>query len=178
MKSLDLGCGPRSKKEGSIGLDKRPAPHVDVVHDLNSYPYPFRDNEFDCIEMSHIIEHVEKPLLLLNEVHRITKHGGTVHIITPHYSAQNSYGDFEHLHHFGYITFRTLQTTGLFRISKLKLQFPRVYRMIGVGVFANLLPQKWERYLSFVLPAVHVEVFLEVIKPRGEPDLLMKKYMY
>jgi len=34
-KSLDLGCGPHRKLPGSIGLDKRPAPHADVVHGLN-----------------------------------------------------------------------------------------------------------------------------------------------
>jgi len=35
MKILDLGGGSKTKKPGSIGFDKRPAPHVDVVHDLN-----------------------------------------------------------------------------------------------------------------------------------------------
>ncbi len=40
MKSLDLGCGPRGKLAGSVGLDMRPAPHVDVVHDLNDTRCP------------------------------------------------------------------------------------------------------------------------------------------
>jgi len=43
LQILDLGCGPKTKKEGSIGLDKRPAPHVDIVHNLNEYPYEIAD---------------------------------------------------------------------------------------------------------------------------------------
>ena len=68
MNILNPGCSPRSRKEGSVGLDKRPAPHVDVVHDLNDYPYPFPDSEFDWIEMSHIIEHVDRPMQLMEDV--------------------------------------------------------------------------------------------------------------
>jgi hypothetical protein len=40
-KILDLGCGLKTKIPGSIGVDKRPAPHVDIIHDLNTIPYPF-----------------------------------------------------------------------------------------------------------------------------------------
>ncbi|MCD6116381.1 methyltransferase domain-containing protein [bacterium] len=82
MKKLDLGCGPHTKLEGSVGLDIRPAPHVDVIHDLNVYPYPFEDNEFDYVNMSHIIEHMKEPLRTMNEVYRICKNGATVRIIT------------------------------------------------------------------------------------------------
>lgn len=142
-KSLDLGCGPHGKKEGSIGLDMRPAPHVDVVHNLDVYPYPFADDEFDYIEMSHVIEHVQRPLHLMNEVHRIAKNGATVRIITPHYTSQLSYGDLEHFHHLGYISFLTLQNTGLFRIKKHKLHFTDIYRALGIGVLANLFPRRW-----------------------------------
>ena len=178
MKILDLGCGPHAKKEGSIGLDKRPAPHVDVVHDLNIYPYPFQENEFDWIEMSHIIEHVEKPLHLMNEVHRISKPNATIRIITPHYTSQLSYGDFEHFHHFGYITFLTLQNTGLFSILKHKLYFTDLYRVIGIALLANWLPRRWEKYLGFIFPALYVEVFLTVLKDKGGNNVLTTKYMY
>jgi len=178
MKILDLGCGPKTKKPGSIGLDKRSAPHVDVVHDLNVYPYPFPDNEFDWIEMSHIIEHLDRPLQLMNEVHRIAKNGTTIRIITPHYSSQLSYGDLEHFHHFGYITFLTLQNTGLFKIKKHKLWFTDLYKVLGISMLANWFPRRWEKYLAFIFPAFYVEVFLEAIKTADKANLLVEQYMY
>ncbi len=144
MKILDLGCGLKTKKPGSIGVDKRPAPHVDVVHDLNKFPYPFPDNEFDYVEMSHILEHLEYPLEALNEVHRITKHGGIIRIITPHFSSYLSYGDLEHRYHFGYITFKNLESTKLFKIEKYKLWFTDIYRITGISLLANKFPRRWE----------------------------------
>ena len=178
MKILDLGCGPHSKKEGAIGLDIRSAPHVDVVHDLNQCPYPFPDDQFHWIEMSHIIEHLEKPLQLMNEVHRISKEGAQIRIITPHYTSHLSYGDLEHFHHFGYITFLTLQNTGLFVIKKHKLHFTDFYKVLGVSLWANWFPRKWEKYGSFVLPAMYIEVILEVIKKGATKNTLMDRYMY
>ena len=177
QKILDLGCGPNQKKPGSIGLDKRPAPHVDVVHDLNAYPYPFSNDEFDYIEMSHIIEHVDRPLLLMNEVHRIAKDGATVRIITPHYSSQLSYGDLEHYHHLGWITFSTLQNTGLFKIARHKLWFTDVYKVLGISLVANWFPRRWEKYFAFIFPALYIEVFLTVMKKDGGRNLI-KEYMY
>ena len=165
MKKLDLGCGPRGKLAGSVGLDLRPAPHVDVIHDLDRYPYPFPDDEFDHVEMSHIIEHVQRPLSLMAEVHRIARNGASVRVITPHYSSQLSYGDLEHFHHLGYITFLTLQNTGLFRIRRHKLWFTDLFRFCGLAWLANRMPRRWEKYHCWLVPAMYVEVQLEVVKP-------------
>ena len=176
MKILDLGCGIHSKKEGSIGIDKRKAPHVDVVHDLNVFPYPFGDNEFDYIEMSHVIEHFEKPLLVMNEVHRIAKHGAVVRIITPHYSSQLSYGDLEHFHHFGWISFALLTNTNLFKIKKHKLWFTDLYKVFGISLLANLFPRRWEKYFAFIFPALYIEFFLEIVKTSDEG--LLEKSIY
>jgi SAM-dependent methyltransferase len=178
MRILDVGCGPRSKIEGSIGLDVRPAPHVDVVHNLNTYPYPFPDDAFDRIEASHIIEHVESPLNFMNELHRIGTEGSIIRIITPHYSSQLSYGDLEHRYHFGYITFRCLQNTGLFTIEKHKLHFTDFYRATGVSLLANAFPRRWEKYMAWTFPALFVEVLLRVNKSGCSKDRLMEKYMY
>lgn len=179
MKVLDLGCGPKRKTEGSVGLDMRPAPHVDVVHDLNVFPYPFADDEFDAVVMSHIIEHVDRPLRVMAEVHRITRAGGSVHIITPHYSSQLSYGDMEHFHHMGYITFSTLEKTGLFAIEKHKLWFTDIYRWCGLAWLANKLPRRWEKYHAFIMPAFYVEVWLRIVKPDGRDSAsLVAEYMY
>ncbi|HDQ26484.1 MAG TPA: class I SAM-dependent methyltransferase [bacterium] len=177
MKILDVGCGLKTKKEGAIGLDIRKSPNVDVVHDLDLFPYPFNDNEFDYIEMSHIIEHVRKPLDVMNEIYRISKEGAQIRVITPHYTSQLSYGDMEHFHRFGYITFKTLQDSGCFRIKKHKLHFIDFYKVFGISLLANLFLRRWEKYLSFIFPAMYIEVFLEVIN-KGEGGDLKGRYVY
>jgi len=178
MKKLDLGCGPRNKQEGSSGLDIRPAPHVDVVHDLNIYPYPFEDNEFDHIEMSHVIEHMKRPLNTMSEAHRIAKPGATIRVITPHYTSQLSYGDMEHFHRFGFITFLSLKNTSMFKIKKHKIHFTDLYKVLGISLLANLGPRRWEKYFSFIFPALYVEVILEVVKSEDIKKRLVENYIY
>lgn len=161
---LDLGCGPHGKLEGAIGVDKRPAPHVDVVHDLNDFPYPFDENRFEHIEMSHILEHVAHPAQMMEEVHRIARSNATVRIVTPHYTSQLSYGDLTHYHHFGYVTFTHLCNGGKFRLERSKLIFTDFYRVTGVSLLANRFPRRWEKYLGFIFPAMYVDVTLRVVK--------------
>lgn len=161
---LDLGCGPYRKLDGSIGVDIRPAPHVDIIHDLNDYPYPFDENRFDHIEMSHILEHLHQPARAMDEVHRIARPGATVRVVTPHYTSQLSYGDLTHYHHFGHVTFTTLCNGGKFRLERSRLIFTDFYRVVGISLLANLFPRRWEKYLAFIFPALYVEVVLRVVK--------------
>jgi len=164
MKVLDLGCGPTRKKEGAVGVDIAPAPTVDVVHDLNVFPYPFGDDEFDWIEMSNILEHLDRPMRVMDEVWRIAGRGATVRISTPHYTSWYSYADLTHVQHFGYVTFTWLAERRKFKIKRKKLYFRDIYKVLGVSLLANLFPRQWERYLCFIFPANFVEVFLEVVK--------------
>jgi SAM-dependent methyltransferase len=85
LKKLNLGCG-ESKKEGYINLDFHSHVSPDVEHDLNVFPYPFADNSFELIEAFHILEHLDKPFLVMQELHRILKPGGILHIKVPHFS--------------------------------------------------------------------------------------------
>ena len=178
MKSLDLGCGPHCKKEGSVGVDLRPAPHVDVVHDLNVFPYPFPDNEFDWIEMHFILEHLDRPLAVMNEVHRIAKDGATVRIAVAHYTSYYSYGDMEHTHHFGFMAFLALTGTGLFTMAWKKLHFSDIYKLFGISILANLMPKKWERYLCFIFPALFIEVHMKVVKSSDQKNALLEGGIY
>ena len=82
-KSLVVGCG-QNKYPGAIGLDANRASHADVIHDLGDFPYPFADDEFEEIICRHVIEHVPDVLRFVNELHRITKPGGKIKIVTPH----------------------------------------------------------------------------------------------
>lgn len=85
MKKLNLGCG-ETKKEGYVNVDWQSLTNPDVIHDLNSLPYPFGDNSFDLIEAFHILEHLDKPFVTMREIHRILKHGGKAIIKVPHFS--------------------------------------------------------------------------------------------
>lgn len=165
---LDLGCGPFGKIDGSIGLDILNAPHVDVVHDLDVYPYPFDDDTFDQIEMSHIIEHILQPSKAMDEIHRMSRPDALVRIVTPHYTSQLSYGDLTHYHHFGHVTFTHLCNSGKFRLERSHIVFTDFYRVIGVSCLANWFPRRWEKYASFVLPGMYVEADLRVVKEKGE----------
>ncbi|MCB9468880.1 MAG: methyltransferase domain-containing protein [Candidatus Obscuribacterales bacterium] len=85
MKRLNLGCGI-DYKEGFVNLDFHSHLDIDVQHNLNQFPYPFDDSEFDFIEASHIIEHLDKPFEVMAELHRILKPNGLLHIKVPHFS--------------------------------------------------------------------------------------------
>lgn len=83
--NLDIGCGA-NKQANFVGLDKRPLPGVDIVHDLEVFPYPIPDGVCNTIVGSHIIEHI-KPWLtidLMNEIWRILRVGGKVAFAFPY----------------------------------------------------------------------------------------------
>lgn len=80
---LNLGCGPRDK-DGYINLDIADLPGVDVVHNLEVIPYPFKKETFEYIEAEDVLEHVENFVGILDELWRILKVGGTLWVRGPH----------------------------------------------------------------------------------------------
>jgi predicted SAM-dependent methyltransferase len=58
MTKLNFGCGEEIM-EGFVNMDILKLEGVDVAHDFNKFPYPFKDNEFDEIYTSHVLEHLE-----------------------------------------------------------------------------------------------------------------------
>jgi SAM-dependent methyltransferase len=55
--TLDVGCG-ENKLEGAIGMDVRPMSGVDVVHNLEKYPWPIPDEVCSLVHASHVLEHI------------------------------------------------------------------------------------------------------------------------
>lgn len=93
---LDLACG-QSKQEGFFGIDIVDVPGVDLVWDLEKYPWPFEDNSVDEVHMQHFIEHVKDLILLMNELHRIMKPLAKATIITPYYTSIRATQDPTHV---------------------------------------------------------------------------------
>ncbi len=94
-KKLNLGCG-EDKKEGFVNLDWNKLVEPDAVHDLNKVPYPFPDNEFALVNASHILEHLEKPFVIMKELHRLLKSGGKLIVKVPHFSRGFTHAEHEH----------------------------------------------------------------------------------
>lgn len=95
---LNLGSGT-DYKEGFINVDYQGK--LDVKHNLDKYPFPFKANSVDFILASHILEHVDEPFKFLKESQRILKPGGRMEIRVPHCEATGgAFGTFAHKHHF------------------------------------------------------------------------------
>src|SRR3989344_5371977 len=99
LRTLDVGCSGR-KLPGALGMDMVESPGVDVVHNIESVPWPFENNSFDLVFMNHSLEHVANVLGALGEVHRILKKDGRFVVQVPHFRATDAYVDPTHRHFF------------------------------------------------------------------------------
>lgn len=104
---LDMGCGPK-KTPGAIGVDRSLFQGVDVVWDLDKFPYPFEDASADRVIFRHSLEHVEDALGAVREAARILKPGGRLEVHTPHFTSMNAYSDLTHKHYFSFHAFKGL----------------------------------------------------------------------
>ena len=85
MKKLNLGCG-EFKKEGYVNLDISETCYPDIVHNLETFPYPFDNDDFELIELNHLLEHLSEPFKVMSELHRLLKPEGLLVIRVPHFS--------------------------------------------------------------------------------------------
>ena len=70
LKKLNIGCGKDYKdpKLGWVNLDFNSDYKTDIRHNLNKFPYPFKDKEIDHIYCSHILEHVSDLFKTMKEL--------------------------------------------------------------------------------------------------------------
>lgn len=102
FKKLDLGCG-QNKQEGFIGVDI--AGNPDIIHDLDTYPWPFEDNSIDEIFCSHYIEHSKDIIKFIDECYRILKPECKIMITAPYYSSVRAIQDPTHVNHISEMSF-------------------------------------------------------------------------
>lgn len=94
---LNLGCGD-TKMLGAVNVDSIKLPNVDMVFDLERFPYPFKENSVDEVHMYFVLEHLFDHMGVIKELHRILKKGGMLYIRVPHGSS--CYGAWGELTHF------------------------------------------------------------------------------
>jgi predicted SAM-dependent methyltransferase len=93
---LDIACG-QNKREGFTGVDIAPGEGVDIVHNLDEYPWPFKANSVTEVNISHYVEHVADLISFMNELWRIMKPGAQCSIVAPYYSSMRAWQDPTHV---------------------------------------------------------------------------------
>ena len=158
-KVLDIGCG-NNKIKGAVGLDISKDTQADIVWDLNRYPYPIETDGIDKIYAKHVIEHVDDPIKFLNEIHRITKPGGSCFIETPHFSCYVAYSEPQHKRYFSYFMIDEILKKVPFKIAKREVTFYKSFRFWGIKYLANKYPRSYERFWTYIFPAENVKIWL------------------
>ena len=177
MKRLNLGCGT-DIKEGCINVDKVQLDGVDVVWDLDKYPYPFiKDNSIDRIFAFHILEHVKDYEKTMEELNRIMKVGGGLYIRVPHFSAPIANSEF-HRRFFCFTNSFTHErllknaTDGsLIDYFGFKLKYKKLRFEKGI-MFWNYLV---EPLVGLITPQVYEATFLKSLFPAREIYAMLVK---
>lgn len=174
---LDLGCGT-SKRPGAVGVDIGPFPGVDVVHDLNRYPYPFDEDSADDISLDNVLEHLVDVVATMEELHRLGRDGCRVRIDVPYFRSRWAAGDPTHLHAFTPESFayfdpahpfssRYGYSSARFAVESVVYneRFPRRGPKAIVAKYANRNVDRYESYLAPIIPLDELTFVLRVVKP-------------
>jgi len=187
IKGLNLGCEKEYRESNDsinwINLDFDKRYKADVRYDLRKFPWKFKDNEFDMILASGIIEHLTDISKVFMEMYRVSKHGGLIYIMVPHASEiLNSWGDLEHKRPFLYCSFgewwANKDLYPYFEVIKRKISFTRLnFKFMNfLNPIINLFPKIYERLFSGILPS-GVVVFILKVRKDKEFQEKQRKYI-
>ena len=95
FKRLNLGAGNDIRSD-YVNHDIAPLPGIDVVADINLYPWPWDNDSFDEIVANNLLEHLDNFLLAMEEIYRILKPGGLVKLSVPYWNSCSRYIDPTH----------------------------------------------------------------------------------
>ena len=167
---VNLGCGG-CRVDGFLGVDRYPAPAVDVRADLVRQ-LPFADGSVDEVLLDNVIEHIADIPALMHELHRICRDGARILIRTPHFTSLSSWRDPTHVHHLSYFSMDHFEREGVahytsggrgFRVLERRLSFGGFTGLIGRLIF-KLSPLAYEKHWCFVFRASTLTFRLQVLK--------------
>lgn len=97
---VDIGCGANKQGPKWFGIDYRKLPGVDLVQDLEKFPWAVPTDSFDTAVASHVVEHINPShgifISFMNEAWRILKPGGEFIIGAPYATSVGMFRDPTH----------------------------------------------------------------------------------
>ncbi len=169
---LNLGCG-FEYKEGYINCDNKENLKADKHFDLNIFPYPFKDSSINEIVISHVLEHIDNPVSVLEEIYRICKKKAKIYVDTPYFSSESAFSDIEHKHFFTWTTLDAIDKENPihfrspfcnrmdFKVVSKKLNWRKIFYFFEIF---NLFPRVYQELFPWIFPAKSISYILEVKK--------------
>jgi SAM-dependent methyltransferase len=135
-------------------------------------PWPFDRDQFTEVLAYDVIEHLDRLVPVMEEIHRITKPGGLVRITVPHYSSSNAFTDITHRHYFSWFSTHyftgenqwDFYTTRRFERVTTSLMFQPSLTNRVVRRLANRYPAAYEQRWAWIFPAWFLYFELRVVK--------------
>ena len=157
---LDIGCGSKNKQllideyvNTYIGLD-----HLDCIHDQSNidvfgsaYHIPFKDDSFDSVICTAVLEHLEEPESAMRETYRVLRPGGCAIYTIPF---------FWHLHE---------EPKDFYRFSKYGLRYLfekcsfKILELTSLSGFWITFGTEFNYFLTSVMPFKPLQPFLRII---------------
>lgn len=168
---LNLGCYDNIL-DGYVNLDiKKFNDKIDVIHNLEEFPYPFDDCIFEEVYARYILDHIDRNKLVnvFKEIYRILKPNGKLRILV---SFKDRYmRDIDHKGGFCFTTFLKLSNerrywhdSGIWKIKEMYGIPPR----FSIGrLIPNFKINKGFRlrdYLSLYIGYLTNDIYVELIK--------------
>ncbi|MCP4411330.1 MAG: class I SAM-dependent methyltransferase [Gammaproteobacteria bacterium] len=122
QEGLDFGCGPGPVIREIAKEDGITVYNYDPIY----YPFPeLLKDKYDFIIMTEVIEHVSKPLLLLNLLASLMKSNATLAVMTKRVSSQERFKNWHYKNDPTHICFYSMETFSWIA-SKFKWQLEEV----------------------------------------------------
>ena len=173
MNKLNVGCGTDIKK-GYVNLDSHNNNGVDIVYDLNKIltgdKLPFKDNSFDIVYCSHVLEDFLTPEVILDELVRVTK--GKLIIIVPLDTTKgltnlNHKYDFTAFNLLGYANYNTHYAKN----NNVSVVYSRYVNTCSKGIY----PKVCELVRNFLGYKIVEYTFIKYLFPISEFEIHYKK---
>ncbi len=90
---LDL-CGGHNPPPGYVSIDMA---RSNIIHDLNTAPWPLGDNNVGVIRAHDALEHLKSPITTMKEIYRLLAPGGMLLSMTPSTDGRGAFQDPTHV---------------------------------------------------------------------------------
>ncbi len=157
---LNIGCG-KALMKGFVNLDKIKLSGVDVVHDLNSFPYPFKSSMFSEIVCNHVLEHLDDAVSVMEELHRIGKKGALIRVKVPYFNHHSSFTDPTHKHFFTLDSFNYFTSSGKFNFYS-KARFQIIKKRLKGTYIGRFIPSFMRNFVGLFLGNIGEEIYFEL----------------